>query len=428
MTYIKGEKTVKLRLLPLLIGLILVPAVYAQDISPTLLSFELYSDGVVRTEYSLSVDQTAAQVNITLFGESIQDLFIYDENGLPLESTKIDEFYLVNTLGASSIDVSYLTNDLTGKVGTIWNIDVETPISTQIILPLSSTIINLNEIPLEIETIEEQTRLVMPSGRTIVSYTIYIQDSESIASEDIENAQLGIQQAKNSGVIVSLAEEILVDAVTAFDAEDYLTAQEKASEASQLTAELVQLEQDAQDEIDYVQEAIQTAEDAGRTIGLDSATTLLDEAITFHTNGDYVDSIAMTQEALDSVLAAEVPQDSGNNTLLLGVGLIVVLGVAGFLYTRRNKAEPPVEEDEIDLEMLFEEHPELRMDDKEALRFMAEYGGEAFAHEVRERIGIPRTSAWRMVQRLQRFEVIEEKKIGGQSLLSIVERYRRKKR
>jgi uncharacterized membrane protein len=90
--------------------------------------------------------------------------------------------------------------------------------------------------------------------------------------------------------------------------------------------------------------------------------------------------------------------------------------------------EKAPEEIEVELELLFEEHPELRIDDREALRFMAEHGGEAFAHEVRERFDIPRTSAWRMVQRLQRFEVIEERKVGGQSLLTIVERYRRRKR
>jgi uncharacterized membrane protein len=428
MTYNKGEKTVKLRLIPLLIALILVPAVYAQDTSPTTLSFELYTDGVVRTDYSLTVDQTAAQVNITMFGESAEDLFIYDENGLPLESTSIGEYIQVNTLGARSIDVSYLTNDLTGKTGAIWSIDVETPISTEITLPLGSTIINLNEIPMEIETIEEQTKLVMPAGRTIVSYTIYIQDSESIASEAIEGAQTEVQQAKDSGTIVTSAEEVLEEAVTAFDAEDYLTAQEKASETIQLTAVLVQLEQDSEDEIDYVHEAIQTAEDAERTVGLESATALIEEAITLHLDGEYTDSISKSHEALDAVLASEVPQGGGNSTMILGVGLILVLGVAGLLYTRRTQVEAPLEDDEIDLELLFEEHPELRMDDREALRFMAEHGGEAFAHEVRERIGIPRTSAWRMVQRLQRFEVIEEKKIGGQSLLSIVESYRRKKK
>ena len=43
LTYNKGEENVKLRLLPLLLALILVPAVYAQDTYPSLLSFELFN-------------------------------------------------------------------------------------------------------------------------------------------------------------------------------------------------------------------------------------------------------------------------------------------------------------------------------------------------------------------------------------------------
>lgn len=427
MTYIKGEKSLKLRLIPLIIALLFVPAVIAQAApSPKSLSFEIFTDGVVRTEYGLTVDQTAAQVNITLFGELIQDLFIYDEEGLPLESTRMDDYYLVNTLGASTINVSYLTNALTGKTGAIWSIDVETPISTEITLPLSSTIINLNEIPLEIETIDEQTRLVMPAGRTIVSYTIYIQDSESLAEDAINIAQTVIDDGKDDGVILTQAEEILAEAISAFDSEGYLTAQEKASEAEETAEEIRTLEGQTVSELNQLREKIQEAEDAGRTVGLDEVIVLLEEAEEHHSNGEYMLAFEKTQIAMGAVFLTYAPE-SRDNTLLLASVVIVILGAGVFMFQRRKKPALPPADDEIDLKLLFEEHPELRMDDKVALRFMAEHGGEAFAHEVRERLGIPRTSAWRMVQRLQRFEVVDEKKIGGQSLVFIVERYRRKK-
>jgi uncharacterized membrane protein len=417
----------KLRVAPLLVALLLTQAGHVLAApSPTQLSFEIFTDGVVRTSYSLTVDQTEAQVNVTLFGDNLEDLFFYDEEGLPLESEKVGDYYQVNTLGATQVDASYLTSDLTGKAGAIWSIEVETPISSMITLPLGSTIINLNEIPLEIETVDEQTRLVMPAGSTVVSYTIYIQDSESIATEALLAALAALTAAENAGVVISASEDIYQEGLEAFESEDYLTAQEKADESTQLTAEIVQLETEAQDELDYVRDAIQTAEDAGKTVGLDIAVELLEEATTLHSNGDYAESLGKSEEALEAVLLAEVP-GSRNNYLLLGVGVLGVLGIAAYVMTRGKSVEKAPEDIEIDLELLFEEHPELRIDDREALRFMAEHGGEAFAHEVRERFGIPRTSAWRMVQRLQRFEVIEERKVGGQSLISIVERYRRRK-
>jgi uncharacterized membrane protein len=116
--------------------------------------------------------------------------------------------------------------------------------------------------------------------------------------------------------------------------------------------------------------------------------------------------------------------------MIMVAGGIMIIGVAAAfaLRSRKGKEMRPVDDLEIDIETLFEEHPELGMSDKEVLRFMAERGGEAFAMEIRERFDIPRTSTWRMIKRLQRFELVEERKIGGQSLVTIVDRYRRGKR
>jgi len=65
------------------------------------------------------------------------------------------------------------------------------------------------------------------------------------------------------------------------------------------------------------------------------------------------------------------------------------------------------------------------MDDREVIRYITESGGELFSNEIRERFDIPRTSAWRMLRRLQGLEILEERKVGGQSLVSIHSRYRR---
>ena len=87
----------------------------------------------------------------------------------------------------------------------------------------------------------------------------------------------------------------------------------------------------------------------------------------------------------------------------------------------------PKESDDvyIDLDMIFQKNPSLRVDDKEVLRFLSEHGGEAFANEIRDRFDIPRTSAWRMIRRLIDSGIVEEKKIGGQSLIYIVKKYGR---
>ena len=64
------------------------------------------------------------------------------------------------------------------------------------------------------------------------------------------------------------------------------------------------------------------------------------------------------------------------------------------------------------------------MGDREVVRYLAEFGGEAFAYEIRERFDLPRSSAWRLIRRLAGLEIVEEVKVGNQSLVKILEKYR----
>lgn len=416
------------RLLSLVIVLALIPTISAQ-VSPQTLGFTVYTDGVTRVDYYLDADPTLALVNITLFGDTLEGLFILDQDGLLLWSSVVDGYHQVDSLGSSSLTVSYLTVDLTGKSGPVWNINVETPISAEITLPVGATIINMNDIPLEIETVAEQTRLVMPAGEVSVSYTVDIVDSETLASEAIDEAETAIQGAEENGVIVSDAVRVLSEARSYFEAQDYLSAQEKADEALSLVESITAEAVTAQAQINAVQEAIEAALDAGKMLGIEEAEASLAEASAAYDSGEYDEAVLLSQQALELVISAEAPV-GGNDSLIIMSGAAVIIGfvAALALRSRQTREIKPLGDEEIDLETLFEEHPELVMSDKEVLRFMAERGGEAFAMEIRERFDIPRTSTWRMIQRFIRYELVEEKKIGGQSLVTIVDRYRRAKR
>ncbi len=63
--------------------------------------------------------------------------------------------------------------------------------------------------------------------------------------------------------------------------------------------------------------------------------------------------------------------------------------------------------------------PYLRLEDKELLDFLVEKNGSAFESEVRTKFVLPRTSLWRLVKRLEREELLEVRKIGGQNLISL---------
>lgn len=402
----------------------------ASQITPTLaettpqeLSITVQGDGITRLDYLFQAEITSLQTNISLLGEIYEDLFIVNEDGLPLEYIETMYGLTVYSLGSTLVNVTYLSTELTGKAGVIWSLNFVLPISAEIILPVGSTIINLNTIPLEIDTLDEKTVLVMPAGSVEIEYTVDILDSEALAHDAINQADEAIQEAETSGVIVEDAKSLLSEAILLFHQSKYLEAEELATQVIDLVEYISEKMALAEAKITAAEDAIEIAEDSGRTIGLDTAESLLQDAQLEFEAGDYEQALIYAEDALEAALNSE---KSGNNTLMLVGGIVLGVAVgAFFMFRQRSNPERVPVTVEIDLERLFKEHPELRMDDREVLKYLAENDGEAFAFDIRDRFDIPRTSAWRMIQRLQRYEVVDERKIGGQSLVSIKEKYRR---
>jgi transcription initiation factor IIE alpha subunit len=65
------------------------------------------------------------------------------------------------------------------------------------------------------------------------------------------------------------------------------------------------------------------------------------------------------------------------------------------------------------------ERPHLRPEDQEVLKFLAEKEGAAFESEIRSKFQIPKTTVWRLVKRLEREELVEIRKAGGQNLIKL---------
>lgn len=411
----------KKKLCLLMLFFMLVTPVWASN--PQDLSINIQSDGITRLDYLFLAEQTSLTTNISLLGETYENLFIVNEGGLPLEYVETSEGLTIYSLGSALVNLNYLTSELTGKTGVIWSLTINVPISSEILLPSGATIISLNTIPLEIDTVDERTVLIMPAGIIQVSWTLNIMDSMTLAEDAILEAENALHSSELIGVVVSEAEFLLVDAQHLYDQGLYLEAEEKASDTLQLVSTLTSKMTLADNKINTAESTINSAESSGRTIGLDAAESLLLEAKTAYVTGDYDTASSLADQALQAVLVAEKPD---NNQFIIISALLVCFASAIYLYTRRKPVEKPQQDHlEFDLERLFDEHPELRIDDREVLRYLSENDGEAFAYDIRERFDLPRTSAWRMVRRLQRFEVVDERKIGGQSLISIKQEYRR---
>jgi uncharacterized membrane protein len=416
----------KIRLLILFLILIQIKPASAQT-TPTDLTINLYSDGVTRLDYLFPAEITSLQTNISLIGQSYQSLIILNEEGLPLEYVQNSYGLTVYSLGSSLVNLTYLTSELTGKNGVIWSLNITIPISSRIILPNGATIINLNIIPLEIDSINGQTSVIMPSGLVLIEYTVNIIGSDIIAEEAITEAESAIQAAESNNIVVTSAKNLLNEAKAFFQEDLFLEAEEKASQIIPLIEVITENKNLAEATIIAAESAIEAAIETGRTNGIAEAESMLNDARLKYQAGQYEEASYISEQALQAAINSEKEQ---NNILSYVVILSAALILVGIFFQSRRKSsdrEPkPAREIEFNLELLFKEHPELRLDDREVLKFLSENDGEAFAYDIRERFDIPRTSAWRMIQRLQRYEVVDEKKIGGQSLISIKEKYRRK--
>ena len=337
---------------------------HSVDYTPLTLEASIYMDGTIGINYNLSVDPTLVKVSIPLFGSQFSSLLVYNQNGVPLVNTVVNSSLTIDTIGASGLRVTYATQGLTEKIGTLWTFNITSPSSINVVLPSGATIVSLSQIPVNVQTVNGQTVLTFPDGPLSISYIVSTMGTKEHAQASIEDTAATIATVKASGVNTATADSLLVQSKTMFNAGDYLKADLLASQAKQAALE------------------------------------------------------AASKPATD------------NNLLFLGGGLFIVI-VLAYVLSRRKKTEPkpPVirkkeVEGPINLEAIFQKNTDLRVDDKEVLRFLSERNGEAFANEIRDRFDIPRTTAWRMIRRLMGMGIVEEKKIGGQSLIFIVKKYR----
>jgi uncharacterized membrane protein len=393
------------------------------DILPNDLKFTIFNDGVISVEYNVLVDPTKVKVYVPLFGSMFENLLVFNQNAIPLDFTFNETGIIVDSLGAVNLDISYYTPSLSNKEGAIWTFEVNLSITSQVILPQDSTIINLDPMPLDISTVNERLELIIPPGSTKISYLVEILDVETIAANAINNTQTIIDNIRNEGILILEAEELLQQARKSFEEKKFSETKLLAEEAKNNALSIKEKADAAFSEIDKAVSAIDAAKNSGKTVGLEIAEDLLEEAHLAYSNGDYLTAFHKANQAFEAGIVAEF--EKNDNTFLIYLGAATLLIILLLYYRKRSlKSGPVIEFGEVDLDHLFDIHDDLREDDRDVIEFLAEKGGEAFAMEIRERFNIPRTSTWRLIKRLERYEIINERKVGGQTLVRIKDEYR----
>jgi uncharacterized membrane protein/plastocyanin len=233
----------------------------------------------------------------------------------------------------------------------------------------------------------------------------------------LEEADRTIGDYRDKGVIVSEADDLLLQARNAFGAGKYTFAEELAKES-------IKVAHSANRAADAASKAMGEAEASIRTtriMGLDASDA---EQILMHTREKY--SYGGYDDALNMAVQARIAAASKSDQIVL-LGAVGASASGGFAYfyrrTQGKKHEPievqtvPVSVPPLDLERAFIEKPHLRSDDRQVLQYIVDRGGEVLLAEIRNDFGLPKSSAWRLVKRLEREELIDIIKFGNQNLI-----------
>jgi uncharacterized membrane protein len=134
------------------------------------LTLTVYLDGFVQVNHELELNQTYPSVNVSLLGEVHEELLVVDEQNLPLDYAIVNGEANIHSLGASRIQLSYFTPDLTSKTGKYWTLNAEVSTNATVVLPEDASIISLNNVPELIESSNNQVSIVMPPGIIEITY------------------------------------------------------------------------------------------------------------------------------------------------------------------------------------------------------------------------------------------------------------------
>jgi uncharacterized membrane protein len=414
------------------------PPSFSEETTPETLLLTVYPDGFVFADYTLQVNPTFPTQNITAFGQVLEDLLIVDNDGLPLDYSIINGTISVYSLGADKIKLSYFTQDLTSKEGRYWTLTIDATVNTRIILPVETTIIRLNKVPEMIETSDNRVKLLMNSSLIEVTYIIGVVGTEEHAQIVLSEAETTILSIKNLGINITEAEAKLQEANAAFNLGNYVDAETLGYEAKNLAIQINQTATQAQSKMDEATETITNAQNEGRTVGLNEAQDLLDQAYSAYNNGNYSEATDLATQATAEAEEAEifVAEDDASTSketdswLIYGIlGAIVVASIVilGFFFVRSRRKIQVVEvkkkKRRIDSERIFLAHKDLLPEEKQAIQFLVENNGEAFEAELFDYLKLPRTSTWRLVKRLEGMGIIKRSKFRRQNLVRIKRKY-----
>ncbi|WP_052755395.1 helix-turn-helix transcriptional regulator [Candidatus Nitrosotenuis cloacae] len=359
------------------IGLLLTVVLPAQSFgSLRAVDFTIYPDGTTHISQQSSADPTEPELKVPLFGKSIDNFVVQDEDGLLLSFDIDSKGATIQTFGASSVTVAYDSYDLVSKKGKIWTFAVDSPVDYTVTMPDESTVVDIAN-PDNIDSINEK-QLSLLKGKNQIEYFFSTSGPALSALNAINDAKTLVAEAATQGIDVNAVQEKLDLAVFAYDNKKYTDAEDLALEANALALQKIdehKTNQPTENPVNWLKDNV---------VGIATSIVAIGGAVTTLTL-----ILKKTKGAVQKTI----------KPLL------------------NNKDEDSEPEPEVDADELVTQ--EMREDDKQLVSYLEKNGGQAFERDLRKKFLLPRTTMWRAVKRLERQGIIEIEKKDFQNLVRL---------
>jgi len=426
----------------------------------------ILSNGDSIVQYDLRLKNNATQITLPLIGGYINEILVknYSSKLLGYKFNSVTNEISINSQNESQLRITYQTPDLVSKQERQWRFFMNSAFPFTVKLPNDAVVTNLGEqSPSLIRKLGGQNLLSFDKGKILIDYVIGYAGTREQAIISINSAELDLKNSESDHVGINLddAKGILNNAKTAVNQSNYIDAERLANNASDLSRNLADSFETSKD---VISNATHKVDDA-RAINKDTseASQYLSLSNIEFSQGNYPKALEYATSAINSLDITKQEKISSSPSSSIYIVLIPIAASVGvFMFLKykskiipnmlsirtgknrpdsdlttnyfkesgRTKEQPPMK-GQINNDVTsqsyhrklvadyIEQKGNLKPDEKEILFYIADKEGAAFEGEIRNKFILPKTSLWRLIKRLEREDMIEVTKIGGQNLIKL---------
>ena len=427
----------------------------------------ILSNGDSIVQYDLRLKTNASEITLPLMGGNINEILVrnYLSKYLVYSFNSSTNEIKINTQNESQVRVTYQTPDLVNKQEREWSFLIDSAFPFTVKLPNDAVVTNLGEqSPSLIRKLGGQNLLSFDKGKISIDYVIGFAGTREQAIISINSAELDLTKAasEHNGINLDEVKRIIQAAKIALNQSNFIDAERLANNASDISAVITESFETSKDMISNATAKIENVQ--GTNIDTAQASDFISKSNIEFSQGNYPKALeyaTLAINSLDNTKQEILSLNASTFAFILLIPIAASVGIYMFKrYRRKNNSQlqssatineaqlnsdlsPDTfrENNFIEQESSTKEHKNndnsiqsdlhkliadiitqkrnLKPEEKEILFYLSDNEGAAFEGEIRNRFILPKTSLWRLIKRLEREDMIEVTKIGGQNLIKL---------